>query len=658
MSSIINILPDSVANQIAAGEVVDRPASCVKELLENAIDAGATQIQLILKDAGRTLIQVVDNGCGMTDDDARLCFERHATSKIHKADDLFAIRTMGFRGEALASIAAVAQVELKTRKRGAELGTCVEIEGCEVTNQQPCSCSEGTSISVKNLFYNIPARRNFLKKDSIELSHIDEIFRRVAIVNHTVAFTIYSNGKLLYELRSTNKAGRIADIFGKGSSERFFPVNESTDVVKVEGYVGKPEHVRKTRGEQYIFVNQRFIKHPALSVAIEKAYQELIPERTYPSYFIFLDVDPSRIDVNIHPNKTEVRFDDEHALFAILRAATKRAIGQYSLASEIEFNPSTEFSFNPPPQGYIPPIPTISYNPNFNPFNDNADGSTPSGSPRTSSSVKGNTSTGSGDGIHGSNFAGHNGFKSSPVDSRWENFFQPTSSPTPSQSTPTVPTDQPTLEGLENSPKPAESGAMGITIEPSGDAAPTSIIYQGYIISSIKSGIVMVDIRKASERILYEQFMEQRAASNGLPVGAQQLLFPVSCNFSPADAELLRELLDDIRGLGFALDLLGNCTLVVSATPPDVKESELQDLFDQLIVDYKGCMMKRFSDRDQMLCASLARQMSKHAADLLPSDRAQSILADLFACRVPDITPSGEKTMIVLNETKLTELFR
>ena len=658
MSSIINILPDSVANQIAAGEVVDRPASCVKELLENAIDAGATQIQLILKDAGRTLIQVVDNGCGMTDDDARLCFERHATSKIHKADDLFAIRTMGFRGEALASIAAVAQVELKTRKRGAELGTCVEIEGCEVTNQQPCSCSEGTSISVKNLFYNIPARRNFLKKDSIELSHIEDIFRRVAIVNNSVGFTVYSNGKLLYELRASNKAGRIADIFGKGSSERFFPVNESTDVVKVEGYVGKPEHVRKTRGEQYIFVNQRFIKHPALSVAIEKAYQELIPERTFPSYFIFLDVDPSRIDVNIHPNKTEVRFDDEHALFAILRAATKRAIGQYALATEIEFNPSTEFDFNPAPQGYVPKIPTISYNPNFNPFNDDTKDE---GNARTTA-THGASSAVSGSKVYGSNFAGHNGFKSMPADSRWENFFQTSNADTstPSPSTPIVTFEQPILKGLQSdlsgedqTMKPSESGS-----QPSINTAPTAIIYQGTIVSSIKSGIVMVDIRRASERILYEQFMEQRESANGRPIGAQQLLFPVSCNFSPADAELLKELIDDIRNIGFAIDLLGSCTLVVSATPPDVKESELQDLFDQLIIDYKGGLMKRFADRDQLLCASLARQMSKHAADLIQSDRAQSLLGDLFACRVPDITPSGEKIMIVLNESGIAELFR
>ena len=300
MSDIINILPDSVANQIAAGEVVDRPASAVKELLENAFDAGATKINLIVKDAGRTLLQVIDNGCGMSDSDARLCFERHATSKIHKADDLFAIHTMGFRGEALASIAAIAQVELRSRLHDNELGTQVIIEGCDIKEQTPCSCPCGTSIAVKNLFFNVPARRNFLKKDSIELSHIEEVFKRVALINYQIDYTFHHNGRLLYDLHAGTLLERINQIYGQNYRERFFPVEENTDIVSIRGYVAKPEYARKSRGEQYLFVNHRFIKHPVLNAAVEKAYSDLIPDRYSPSYFLHLDVDPARIDCSIY----------------------------------------------------------------------------------------------------------------------------------------------------------------------------------------------------------------------------------------------------------------------------------------------------------------------------------------------------------------------
>ncbi len=365
---LINILPDSVANQIAAGEVVDRPASAVKELLENAMDAGATQIDLVVKDAGRTLIQVIDNGCGMSDSDARLCFERHATSKIHRSDDLFAIRTMGFRGEALASIAAISQVELRTRLHDSELGTQVIIEGSQIVSQQPTACPPGTSMAMKNLFYNVPARRNFLKKDSVELSHIEEVFRRVTLIHYDLGFTLTSNGKILYDLKAGSMLQRISQLYGNPYKERFYNVEEETDLIKIKGFVGKPEYVRKTRGEQYLFVNGRFIKHPALSAAVERAYEGMLPDHSYPSYFIGLQVDPSRIDINIHPTKTEVKFVDEHAMFAILRSAVKKALGQFTLATELEFNTPPEFNIPPAPKGYTPPTPRISYNPDYNPF--------------------------------------------------------------------------------------------------------------------------------------------------------------------------------------------------------------------------------------------------------------------------------------------------
>ena len=368
ITNIINILPDSVANQIAAGEVVDRPASAVKELLENSMDAGATQIDLILKDAGRTLIQVIDNGCGMSDSDARLCFERHATSKIHQADDLFAIHTMGFRGEALASIAAIAQVELRTRLHDAELGTAILIEGSRIVSQQPQACPPGTSLAVKNLFYNVPARRNFLKKDGVELSHIEEVFRRITLVHHDLGFSLQHNGKTLYDLKAGSMLQRISQLYANYYKERLLPIEEETDLVRIKGFVGKPEHARKTRGEQYLFVNGRYIKHAALNTAVERAYDDLLPDRSHPSYFIALQVDPARIDINIHPNKTEVRFVDDHALFAILRSAVKKALGQFTLATELSFDTPPEFNLAPAPSGYIPQQPKISYNPDYNPF--------------------------------------------------------------------------------------------------------------------------------------------------------------------------------------------------------------------------------------------------------------------------------------------------
>lgn len=612
---IINLLPDSVANQIAAGEVVDRPASAVKELLENAIDAGATNIQLIIKDAGRTLLQVIDNGCGMSDSDARLCFERHATSKIRSAEDLFALSTMGFRGEALASIAAVAQVELRTRQAANDLGTCVIIEGSDVKSQEPCSCPIGTSISVKNLFYNIPARREFLKKDAVELSHIEEIFRRVAIVNNQVSFSVYSNGKLLYDLQAGNKAQRLAAIFGHGTTDKLYPVKESTDIVEVEGYVGKPEHVRKTRGEQYIFVNNRFIKHLALGAAVEKAYAELIPDRTYPSYFIFIQVDPSRIDVNIHPTKTEVRFVDEHALFAIIRAATKKAIGQFSLATELEFDTPSYLDFNAQPSSPMPEQPRVHFNTSYNPF-------------------KGSTTR------HSSN-SGDSG----TVTNRFDNFFDSVNKSAEDHPSSYEPTQVELYDNEADAP----------TMETSANAQNPISFNGRYIITTLKSGLVLIDQQRAHERILFEQFMNRKEMA--VPAGAQQLLFPVNCVFSPADAEMMHEMMDDLRRLGFTIEPMGSSrtTFVISATPPDVKESELQTIFEQMIMDFKSSMMQKFSDRDRIVCLSLARQMAIRPGTHLKPEEMQHIIAELFSCQSPNISPSGKKIMHIISDTDIEE---
>ena len=601
MADIINILPDSVANQIAAGEVVDRPASAVKELLENALDAGATKIQLIVKDAGRTLIQVIDNGCGMSDSDARLCFERHATSKIHKADDLFAIHTMGFRGEALASIAAIAQVELKSRMHDSELGTQVIIEGCDIKEQSSCSCPCGTSIAVKNLFFNVPARRNFLKKDSIELSHIEETFKRVALINYQTEYTFYHNGKLLYDLHSGNFAERIAQMYGHNYRERLYPVDEDTDVVKVHGYVSKPEYARKSRGEQYLFVNHRFIKHPALNAAVEKAYTDLIPDHYYPSYFLHLEVDPARIDINIHPTKTEVKFIDESALFTLLRAATKRALGQFGLATELEFNPVKEVDFPPAPQGYVPPIPQVHYNPDYNPF-------------------KSSSKTGPSGGMGGGR----------PKSSQWTSFFD-----------------------LKNEEPSSTEPRQTTLVHSDGEAQaaspqPCLQLMGSYIVSTMPSGLLVIDQQAAHERIIYDRLMKHESNAS-----AQQLLFPVNCQFSPADADIFSELIPDLQKQGFEIGSLGQTTFVVSATPAEIKDSELQALFDQMLTEYKGTMMQKFSDRQQCLCRSLARQMAMKAGTPLQQAEMQQLIADLFCCIVPHVSPSGKKTMAIIPPEKL-----
>lgn len=608
---IINILPDSVANQIAAGEVVDRPASAVKELLENALDAGASKVQLIIKDAGRTLIQVIDNGCGMSDSDARLCFERHATSKIHKADDLFAIHTMGFRGEALASIAAIAQVEMKTRQHDNELGTQVIIEGCDIKGQESCSCPAGTSLAVKNLFYNVPARRNFLRKDSIELSHIEEIFKRVALINYGTDFLFHSNGKILYDLHAGNFAERISQMFGNSSRERLCRVDEDTDIVKIHGYVTKPEFAKKTRGEQYLFVNHRFIKHPTLNAAIEKAYTDVIPERYYPGYFIHLEVDPSRIDINIHPTKTEVKFIDEHSLFAILRAAVKRAIGQFSLATELEFNPVEEVNFPPMPEGYVPKVPEVSYDPNYNPFH-STEKSSGSGYQSAKRSYK----------------------DDNPRSTAWTSFYD-----LQTEAKKEVQFAEPELL----SPEPTISEKTTVD-----NTTPCLQIQNRYIISSLPSGLLIIDQHAAHERVIFERLRRQK-----LSTSAQQLLFPVNCQFSPADADIFTELMPDLKEYGFEIGNIGQTTFVITATPPDVKDSEIQQIFDQMLTEYKSAMLQKFADRNQCLCRSLASHMAIKAGVQLQQIEMQQLIADLFCCQSPGVSPTGKKTMTIVNPDNL-----
>ena len=531
----------------------------------------------------------------MSDSDARLCFERHATSKIHKADDLFAIRTMGFRGEALASIAAIAQVELKTKMHGNELGTEVCIEGCHVSSQNPCSCPDGTSISVKNLFFNVPARRNFLKKDSIELGHIEEVFRRIVLIHNEIGFTFHSNGKLLYDLKSDGMLQRVCQVFGEAYKERFYPVEEASNVVSVKGYVSKAEYAKRNR-EQYLFVNGRFIKHPMLNAAIEKAYEDLIPEGSHPSYFISLTVDPSRMDVNIHPTKTEVRFMDENAMFSLLRAVVRKSLGQFSLASELEFNPSTELSFVEQPKNYVPKAPTINYNPNYNPFSE---------SRGTSSSNR----------------------------QQWESFFE---------SLPEV--------SRQEDEKVEKSQWRDVT----DDDQVFFQIQDRYIACPTKEGLLIVDQKLAHERILYERLAERER-----PIVGQQILFPVNCSFSAADAELITELLPELLHSGFEMErMAGSNVYVVTATPADLNDNELQNFFDTIIVEYKSAMLEKFGDRNKKLYMSIARRMAVKAVKPLLTEEMRQLVNDLMQCSMPAVSPSGERITTLLTTEKIRQLFQ
>ena len=619
MADIINILPDSVANQIAAGEVIDRPASAVKEMLENSLDAGAKQIQLIVKDAGRTLIQVIDDGCGMSDSDARICFERHATSKIHQSDDLYNLHTMGFRGEALPSIASISQVELRTRKADSELGTCLTVESCMIQGQTPCSCPVGTSIAVKNLFYNVPARRNFLKKDTVELSHIEEIFKRIALAHSETAFTFYSNGRLLYDLHASNLAQRIANIFGQQYHERLYHVEEHSEIGGINGYISKAAYVKKTRGEQYLFVNGRYIKHAALSASIEKAYNDLVPAQSYPSYFIMLEVDPSRIDVNIHPAKTEVKFIDEHSLFAILRAAAKKALGQFDLASQLEFNPSTDIDFTTVPKGYMPHTPKVDYNPDYNPF----ESTLPGDDNPTTSSHKANVP------------------RSLTIESRinqpqierqretmFTNFFN---------------------DETEPDKRPANGTERQTTYDRQGSACIQ--IGKQWIAVAMSSGLLIVNQQRAQERIVYERLLRSQSQT-------RQLMFPINCCFSPADADVFNELTPDLTSNGFAIDPLGKNTFVISAIPTDIDDNDLQEFFDLLIEEYKSSLLQNIANRSQCLCKTMAHKAALHSDTILQQEEMQQMLADLFSCQMTELTPSGKRIYTLLDENALTSLVR
>ena len=614
MSDIINVLPDYIANQIAAGEVIQRPASVVKELVENAVDAGATSINVVVKQAGKTLIQVNDNGCGMSETDARLCFERHATSKIKNADDLFNLHTKGFRGEALASIAAIAHVELRSRLTNNEIGTSIIIEGGRCKEQNPCSCEKGTSISVKNLFFNVPARRNFLKSDNVEFTHIHEEFVRVAFVHPEIAFTLFHNDKLEYNLPKSTLKQRIINILGNPSKERLIPAEQTSDIVNISGFIGKPEFAKKTRGEQYLFVNERFIKHPYFHHAISSAFEEVLPANHFPTYFIYFEVNPQMIDVNIHPTKTEIKFQDEKIIYTMLRATVKRSIGAFNLGGAIDFENISPIDFSSIPQKGMPREPIISTNSDYNPFNFKQKQTQKDHFPN---------------------------FRPSKVDESWKKIYESIQENTPNEYFTNNEGTQTQMEhclGDEN-------------------AINQPVAFQTlnkYIVTRIKSGFIVIETEAAMERILFDRYNRYLSDS---PQNTQKLLFSETLTFSPQNSDIVTDLLKDFSNLGFDIEPFGKNTFILNGIPADILEENAQEIMEQLLESYKNNLLSLKISKKNNLAHSLARSVGRKKNKILSEEEMQSLISELFACEMPHISPSGKKVCITFCEKELGRVF-
>lgn len=613
MTDIIQLLPDHVANQIAAGEVVQRPASVVKELLENAIDAGATEIKLVVKDAGKTLVQVLDNGSGMSMTDARLCFERHATSKIQTADDLFNLHTKGFRGEALASIAAIAHVELKTKTQQSEIGTKIVIEGSEVQSHEAEVVPVGTSISVKNLFYNIPARRNFLKSNPVESRHIIDEFQRVALAHPDVHFEMIHNGADIFNLPASNSRQRIVNIFGNKSNEKLVPVSEATEIVKVSGFVMKPAFAKKSRGEQFFFVNGRFVRSPYLHHAINAAFEGLVKEATHPGYFLFLEVDPKSIDINIHPTKTEVKFDDEHAIYAMLKATIKHSLGQFSIAPVLDFNKDSSFDTPYAYKEKTPVAPSIDVDRNYNPFQEGKQSSK-----RSYASTKG-------------------------AESSWESLYVGLKDISEKENIP---------EGIAFESEEVTGSFFEEEQQPRGTAMFQ--IQNKYIISSIKSGIMVVHQHLAHQRILYEELLKNMTLQEAV---SQQLLFPVQFEYEPQKVQLLITVKEQLEQTGFVFEVLEGEAVKISGLPAGVPESKVDEILESICADLTTDVPDAGFSQNDLLAKSLAKNLAIRTGTALLPEEQLNLIDQLFACKEPSVSPNNEPVLITLAATDFDKRF-
>lgn len=666
MSSIIQLLPDHVANQIAAGEVVQRPSSVVKELIENAVDAGATQIKLVVKDAGKTLIQVIDNGKGMTVSDARMCFERHATSKIKGAEDLFALHTKGFRGEALASIAAIAHVELKTKMLHEELGTHLILEGSKVLSQDVAVLPEGTSFLIKNLFYNIPARRKFLKSDTIEFRHIIDEFERVALAHPEIGFTLIHNGSEIFNLPISNLRQRIVLIFGGKINEKLVPVAEETEIVGIVGFVAKPEYAKKTKPEQFFFINNRYVRNPYLHHAIMASYEGVLKDGAQPSYFLFLDVPPDTIDINIHPTKTEVKFDDEQSLYAILRSAVKHSLGQFSVNNSLDFERDPMMDIPVDLTKQIAVKPTIEVDPNFNPFKGNAflqgdeDGEVYRpvfpGSPNVAptfnpfeSEPKIRTKPDVAN-FNSSSFKSSSAreFKTKNKDNAWESLYVGLQDATTA-------IESQTKSPLFEFESEEVTGSLFLSEEIEQRANFTYQIQKKYIISTIKSGLIVIHQQRAHQRVLYEQFLQnitlQKASS-------QQLLFPLQLYYSIQEMMMIRELKAALENIGFIFDQINTDNILITGIPVNINESEVAKIIELLLLDLQGGFHAEnsFSQADR-IAKSMAKSMGIKSGTVLNIIEQENLVNGLFACKDPNTTPFNQPTFITIDGNELDKRF-
>ena len=597
MSDIIQLLPDHVANQIAAGEVVQRPSSVVKELLENSIDAKATSIKLIIRDAGKTLIQVIDNGKGMSNTDAKLAFERHATSKINSADDLFKLKTKGFRGEAMASIAAIAHVEMKTKQDSQELGTHIKINGSRISYIEQASSPTGTNISVKNLFFNIPARRNFLKSDTIETRHIIDEFQRISLSHPEISFSLHHNDNEVYRLKDSNLRKRIVAIFGIKMNEKLVPVSEDTEMISMEGFVAKPQYAKKKRGEQFFFVNNRYVKSPYLNHAVVAAFDGLLEKGYHPSYFLYLTVPTESIDINIHPTKTEIKFEDEKAIYAILRATVKHSLGQYNIAPILDFNrdATLDTPYNFSKEESSPLTPKITIDSSFNPFEKETK---------------------------------NKPFQVREETAKWESLYVSTQEID----------QQETLFEQESNLLPNK------TIQ----------IQRKFLLSSIKSGVVLINQSLAHQRVLYEGFLE---SVNLKEIHSQQLLFPITISFSSAEIEMIYTLKSELENVGFCFDVFTKESVTIKGTPVSISESKISQVLEELLENINLDIPDANFKPLDVMAKSFAKSLAIKTGHYLSQKEQESLVNSLFSCIEPSLSPTGKATFKTLTLQEINQLF-
>lgn len=597
MPDLIKLLPDSVANQIAAGEVIQRPASIIKELVENSIDAGATKISIIVKDSGKTSIQVIDNGMGMSETDGRLSFERHATSKIRKTDDLFEIKTMGFRGEALASIAAISHVELKTKKPEAEVGTYIQIEGSKVIKQEPVSCPSGSNFLIKNLFYNVPARRKFLKSDATEWRHILDEFYRVAIPNPDIEFVLKHNNEEIYNLPPGNYKQRIVALFGKNINQNLIQIKSETSIVTINGYVGKPEYARKKSGQQFFFVNKRYMRHPYFYKAILNAYENLLPHDVFPSFFIYFSVDPKNIDINIHPTKTEIKFEDEMSIWQILQATVKESLGKYNIVPSLDFDQEQSFQIPVLPKNKNIQPPEIKVNTDYNPFKGNTQ--------YPSKNIKNQQ-------------LGH-----------WEKLYSGSVDITNSEA------------------QKKEEEIVNI-------AQRILQIKNKYIVTPVKSGLMLIDQKRAYERIIYDNlnyFSKNQSLS-------QRLLYPVSIELNHYDFDIINNIKDQLKDIGFEIDVFGKNTIIVNSLPYLLDNADISQVFDELIEQIKIHGKASNENIEEQIKSSVAKSGAVSYNKTLSEEEMKNLIDTLFSTSSPNFTPDGKKIIEIINISEIETKFK